>query len=90
MSTDKVTTNFGPLFRPLAVVNKILVIGIFVYWACGFAFAYGKNVVKNENGDYGYSQANQFMGHNYFFLIDDDKSHVKVSRSLIELPQEKN
>ena len=68
----------------------ILVIGIFIYWACGFAFAYGKNVVKNENGDYAYSQANEFMGHNYFFLIDDDNAHVKVSRFLIEVLLEKS
>ena len=24
------------------------------------------------------SSANMFLGHNYFFLIDDDKSHTKV------------
>ena len=46
--------------------------------------------MKNENGDYTYSQANKFMGHNYFFLIDDDNAHVKVSRFLIEVLLEKS
>ncbi|CBY34995.1 unnamed protein product [Oikopleura dioica] len=49
-----------------------LLIGIVVYWACGFAFAYGKVKLKDDHGNYtGYSNANTFMGHKHFFLMDD-------------------
>ena len=32
----------------------ISVLGIVIYWICGFAFAYGKNVTLDDNGDYTY------------------------------------
>ena len=54
------------------------VLGIVIYWLCGFAFAYGKNVSVDDNGNYVYSSANTFLGHNYFLLLDDEKSHKKV------------
>ncbi|CAG5077866.1 Oidioi.mRNA.OKI2018_I69.PAR.g8831.t1.cds [Oikopleura dioica] len=49
-------------------------VGALVYWACGFAFAFGKVAVKDyKTGEYsGYSSANQFIGHKHFFLSYPD------------------
>lgn len=45
-----------------------------VYWAIGFAFAYGK-VVEKSGENYTYSTANAFIGHTHFFLTGEkDKS----------------
>ena len=50
-----------------------VVVGAIVYWACGFAFAYGKVKVKDDFGNYtGYSSANRFLGHKHFFLMDEE------------------
>ena len=47
-----------------------LVIGIIVYWAFGFAFAYGK-VVEWDNDVAKYSAANTFIGNlECFFKLD--------------------
>jgi hypothetical protein len=54
------------------------VLGIIVYWAFGFAFAYGK-VVINTTDPPSYSSANQFIGHNHFFLLNDNLFHHQDS-----------
>ena len=41
-----------------------VVVGAIVYWACGFAFAYGK--IKRSEHDY--VPSNSFIGFNHFFL----------------------
>jgi len=56
-----------------------LLIGIVVYWACGFAFAYGKVKRKDDYGNYtGYSNANTFMGHKHFFLMDEKEFKTEL------------
>ena len=56
-----------------------LLIGIVVYWAVGFAFAYGKVKMKDEYGNYtGYSTANTFMGHKHFFLTDEKEFKTEL------------
>ena len=44
----------------------ILVIGVIIYWICGFAFAFGKNKYAEIGLDgetiYKYSSANSFIG----------------------------
>ena len=58
--------------------------GAIVYWACGFAFAYGKVSIKDKDtGLYSYSSANAFIGHHQFFLMDPDY-YPKVSVPLEE------
>ena len=55
-------------------------VGAIVYWACGFAFAYGK--VSHEDpvtGEWSYSSSNSFIGHTYFFLMDTDYYAHKVN-----------
>ena len=47
--------------------NSILVIGAIVYWAFGYAFAYG-DVDKNHPQ----SSANRFIGFKFFFSTDID------------------
>ena len=48
-----------------------------VYWAVGYAFAFGNTVVKDSDGNYTYHPANSFIGNNHFFLTgaDDAKHH---------------
>ena len=41
---------------------SVSVLGVVVYWICGFAFAYGKNKYKDEDGKYHYTDANSFIG----------------------------
>ena len=40
-------------------------------------------MIEDSDGKLGYSEANKFLGFNYFFLIDDEESHVKVSGTFI-------
>lgn len=54
-----------------------VVIGIIVYWAFGFAFAYGK-VVHHDTEPPTYSSANRFIGHTHFFLIGTELGHEHV------------
>ena len=53
-----------------------VVVGAIVYWACGFAFAYGK--VKRNDHDY--ASSNSFIGFNHFFLYQPGKS-VSIEKS---------
>ena len=52
-------------------------LGALVYWVCGFAFAYGK-VSYEEDGKWRYSDANAFIGHHQFFLMDPTYTGHKV------------
>ena len=51
-----------------------------VYWAFGYAFAYGKVLVETGDHHYTYSAANSFIGHTHFFLTGEEESdhHVEV------------
>ena len=50
-----------------------------VYWACGFAFAYGKLSYEDpETHKWSYSSANAFIGHHHFFLMHPDYHAHKV------------
>ncbi|CBY38981.1 unnamed protein product [Oikopleura dioica] len=43
-------------------------IGMIVYWAVGYAFAFGNTVVPGSDGNYTYHPTNSFIGNNHFFL----------------------
>ena len=53
-------------FSWVTKVNLFLVIGVIIYWICGFAFAFGKNKYAEVGLDgettYKYSSANSFIG----------------------------
>ncbi len=51
-----------------------------VYWAVGYAFAFGNTVVPGSDGNYTYHHANSFIGNNHFFLSGaENAAHYNIS-----------
>ena len=53
------------------------VLGAIIYWAMGFAFAFGK-VVDTSTTPPSYSKANYFIGHTHFFLQHDNVEAINI------------
>ena len=50
-----------------------------VYWAVGYAFAFGNTVVTGSDGNYTYHPANSFIGNNHFFLTGaENAAHYNI------------
>lgn len=51
-----------------------------VYWAFGYAFAFGMVLEKHDDQPLSYSPANAFIGHTHFFLSgsSDPAHHVHI------------